>query len=86
MQADVQTLKRTAFGAADRSPLRGRIEGIEFDPGQDEWGFDFLRVHVRMKRLDEVDDGELVELKHAIRDDVSDIDDRFPSVRFSDAE
>jgi len=86
MQADLQTLKRIAFAAADRSALRSRIEDIVFDPGKDEWGSDILRVRVRMKRLDEIDDGELVDLKRAIRDDVSDLDERFPAVRFSDAD
>ena len=55
------------------------------EPAQDEWGSDFLRVKLRMKHLDCIDDLELVNLKRAIQDDVGDIDERFPSVRFSDA-
>jgi len=85
MQADVQTLKRAVLVAADRTALNGLIENIELEPAQDEWGSDFLRVKLRMKHLDGIDDLELVNLKRAIQDDVGDIDERFPSVRFSDA-
>ncbi len=86
MQADLDTLKQRVLAAAKQSAVAAQVEDVLLEePSRDEEGTDFLRVVVQMKDLDRVAESDLEALLEAIESAVGAVDERYPSVRFSDA-
>jgi hypothetical protein len=85
MRSDLETLKQRVLEAAKRSTVAAQVEDIALEPDRDEEGTDFLRVVVQMKNIGHTVDADFEELLEAIEKTVGDVDERYPSVRFSDA-
>jgi hypothetical protein len=85
MQTDLDTLKRRVLEAAMQSAVAAQIEDVVLESDRDEEGTDFLRVVVQVKTLDDTLDADFEELLEAIESAVGAVDERYPSVRFSDA-
>lgn len=85
MQADLGTLKKQVLEAAKRPSIKAQIEDVLLEPDRDDDGADFLRVLVQVKHSPPPADEDLEDLLEAIEDAVSEIDERYPSVRFADA-
>jgi uncharacterized protein (UPF0335 family) len=86
MQVDLDTLKQRVIDATKQSPVADQVEDIALEPDRDEWGTDFLRVVVQVKNIDRAADEDLEALLEAIESTVGAVDERYPSVRFSDAD
>jgi hypothetical protein len=85
MQTDLATIRKQVLETARRSSVAERVEDVVLEPGRDDEGADFLRVIVQVKPGDESDDAELEALPEAIESTVGSLDERYPSVRFSEA-
>jgi hypothetical protein len=85
MQADIPTLEKRVADIARRSSLGARLQDISLEPARDDEGSDFLRIVLEMKTLDSIPDEEIEALVSSIEKGVSELDERFPSVRFADA-
>ena len=83
---NLSELKAAAIGAAKTSRVGSHVDDIDLEAGRDDDGWDFLRVIVRFNGLDDVEDESLEELRDLIESAVSGIDERFPSIRFADAD
>jgi hypothetical protein len=84
MRSDLDTLKQRVLETTKRSTVAAQVEGIALEPDRDEEGTDFLRVVVQVKNIDHTVDADFEELLEAIEKTVGDVDERYPSVRFSD--
>ncbi len=85
MQIDLDTLKQRIIDATKQSTVAARVENVALEADRDEEGTDFLRVIVQVKDLDHTVDADFEALLEAIERAVSAVDERYPSVRFSDA-
>ena len=85
MQTDLETLRQVVIDTARKSPVGEKLEDVALEPAQDSEGDEFLRVMIRLKRIDEADRPTLVKLIESIEDAVGELDERYPSVRFPDA-
>lgn len=68
----------------ERSALRDRVKGVaieQVDYDDDE----VLRVTIRVAKPETVPTSEALELLRRIHDELSELDDRFPSIRFAEA-
>lgn len=66
------------------SALRDRVKGIaieEVDFDDDE----VLRVTIKVAKPETVATSEALQLLRRIHDELSEVDDRFPSIRFAEA-
>jgi hypothetical protein len=73
---------REAIGT---SAVGERLRNVVVEADTDETGSDFLRIVLETMPLDGVSDEDLEAVVRSIEIDLSEVDDRFPSVRFSDA-
>jgi hypothetical protein len=85
MQADLTRLRERILETARRSAVGRQVEDVALEPDRSEDGGDFLRVVVRLKPNGDTDDAGFEALLEAIEDTVGSLDDRYPSVRFSEA-
>jgi len=85
MQTDLATLRERVLEATKTSPVGSQVEDIALESGQDEEGTDFLRVIVQVKQSSEAVDADFEALLETIEGAVGALDERYPSVRFSDA-
>lgn len=85
MQIDLDILKQRVIEATKHSAVADQVEEVALEPDRDEWGTDFLRVVVQVKNIDHAADADLEALLEAIERTVGAVDERYPSVRFSDA-
>jgi hypothetical protein len=85
MQTDLATLRERVLKTTKTSPLGPQVEDVVLESDRDDEGTDFLRVIVQMKQSAEADDTEFEALLEAIESTVGELDERYPSVRFSDA-
>jgi hypothetical protein len=85
MQIDLATLKQRVIDVARASTLGKQVEDVVLESDRDEGGADFLRVVVYVRHDDQPKYDKLEALLETIEDTVSAVDDRYPSVRFSDA-
>ena len=86
MQIDLDTLKQRVIDATKRSAVADQVENVALEPDRNEWGTDFLRVVVQVKDIDHAADEDLEALLEAIERTVGAVDERYPSVRFADAD
>jgi hypothetical protein len=85
MQIDLDTLKRRILEATKKSAVADQIEEVDLEPDRDEDGTEFLRVIVQVKTIDSALDTAFEALLEEIERTVGAVDERYPSVRFSDA-
>ena len=85
MQTDLGTLKEKVLKAAQNSVIAPLVEDIVLETARDDEGADFLRVIIQVKNADKADDSDFEKLLESIEQAVGDVDERYPSVRFSDA-
>jgi hypothetical protein len=85
MHAELPRLREAVAETARATPIGEDIAEITLESAKDDEGTDFLRVVIHLKRMDDNADSDLEALLEAIEDAVGKIDDRYPSVRFSDA-
>lgn len=85
MQIDLDTLKQRVLETVKQSTVGPRVENIVLEQDHDDEGIDFLRVVVLVKSMDKEKASDFEELLEAIEEKISTVDDRYPSVRFSDA-
>jgi hypothetical protein len=85
MQIDLDTLKQRILEATKKSTVADQVENVALEADRDEEGTDFLRVLVQVKNADNRVDADFEALLEAIEKAVGAVDERYPSVRFSDA-
>lgn len=85
MQTDLATLRERVLEATKTSPVGSQVEDIVFESSQDDEGTDFLRVIVQVKQSAKAADADFEALLETIEGAVGALDERYPSVRFSDA-
>lgn len=85
MQIDLATLKERVLETTSASAVGPQVEDVVLESGRDNEGSEFLRVIVQLKHGAGADDAELEALLEAIERAVGAVDERYPSVRFSDA-
>ena len=83
--ADLSDLKNRLTDLARRSPVAGQVKDILLEPDSDADGEDFLRIIVEIKNFEGIKDADMEALTVSIENTVSDMDERFPSVRFAEA-
>lgn len=83
---DMRELEEQAISSARAGPLGDLIEHVRVSPAQlGDDDLDFLRVEVRLKRVGRPEHAALLATLERIERDLSELDDRYPSVRFLDA-
>ncbi|HTT80295.1 MAG TPA: hypothetical protein VMF86_11505 [Stellaceae bacterium] len=85
MQVDLDTLRQRVIDATQKSPLAAHVENVTIEADRDAEGADFLRVILQIKDRGNPDEADFESLLEKIERAVGDVDDRYPSVRFSDA-
>ena len=85
MQMDLATLKERVLETAKGSAVSAQVEDVLLESDSDGEGTAFLRVVVQLKDTAQAVDADLEALLEAIEGAVGAIDERYPSVRFSDA-
>ena len=85
MLADLATLKERVLAAARGSDAGPNVADVILEPAKDDDGTDFLRVIVQVKDGEKSADEAFEALLERIEGAVAELDERYPSVRFSDA-
>lgn len=67
-----------------QSALRDRVKGVDIEPIDFE-DDEVLRVTIQVSRPDTVKTEDALQLLRLIHDELSEVDDRFPSIRFAEA-
>lgn len=83
-QADLSTLEKRVRDVAKESILGERLKDVTLEADRYDES-DFLRILVEVKTLESVSDEDLEAVVESIESAVSELDERFPSVRFADA-
>ena len=82
---DLTGLKEQITEIARGSPVGDRVEDVSVEAEDDGDGSPFLRIVLKMKKLDDLEVSEVEPLVVSIEDAVSSVDERFASVRFAEA-
>lgn len=85
MQTDLDTLKKRVVEATKQSNMAAQVKSVSVEPDRDDEGTDFLRVIVTVKDADNSVDADFEALLESIERAVGAVDERYASVRFSDA-
>ena len=83
-QMTIEDLTQRVQAVLDRSPLSHRVKGVAIEP-VDFDDDEVLRVTIKVSKPDSVKTEEALLLLQNIHDELSELDDRFPSVRFAEA-
>jgi hypothetical protein len=84
MLSDLGDLKERIAAVARDSAVGPRVADVTLEPAQDDYGSSFLRVVVQLNGLERQDDEALKALLKHIEDEVAELDERYPGVRFSE--
>lgn len=84
-RADPVHLKRIVSDIVRRSELGGHLRDVvlEFDDSNSD--DDLIRVIIELDSLGEASDDELAALISSIENSFTNVDERFPSIRFAEA-
>ena len=85
MHADVDQIKGEVLPLAQSRDVARSLDDIVVESDEDNLGFDFLRIQVKIAEGRHPSDEELIELLQSIEEVVSHIDQRTVSVRFDEA-
>jgi hypothetical protein len=83
--AELSTIKESIQQAVRKSALGNRVRDISLEADHDNYGSDFLRVRLDLDSFDGLSDESMLAVITSIEDSVIELDERYPSVRFSDA-
>jgi len=83
--ADLDTIKERVVGATRAAEAKVGIADITLEVDHDDDGDDFLRVIIEVKHSDRATEADYEAWLEQIEKAVSEIDSRYPSVRFADA-
>ncbi len=86
MQTDLAILRERVLDAAEKSPIGDELRSVTLGSDRDNEGGEFLRVILRLRHVERADDLDLAFLLEEIENTIDALDERYPSVRFSDAE
>ena len=78
-------IEKVVREAVARSTLADQVRDLTLEVGSNEDGVEFLRVIMAVPRPDKLGWSTLAPLTRDIEDEVSDIDERFPSIRLAEA-
>lgn len=84
-QAELPVLKAEAEAILRSMPIGRHVRSVGIEEGEDNEGGKFLRVFVRFDHLSAVNRDELRRAIDVIEDELLALDERFPSVRVSEA-
>lgn len=84
-QAQLSDIKKIVTAAAKGSAIGSSLKEVRLDFVEDTEGSDFIRITLFLKKLSKVDDKTLQNFVRAVETAMADRDDRFPSIRFSEA-
>jgi len=85
MKAEMGFLENRVKETLDKTELGSAITGYHLEEGQDDDGTEFLRVVFELANNVPIEDEKLETFAETIEDTLSEIDERFASVRFSEA-
>jgi hypothetical protein len=85
MKVELTDLKERVEEALATSPLRKSVGSFELDEGRDDDGMEFIRVIFDINASSTIPDKELANFADYIESALAQMDERFASVRFSDA-
>lgn len=83
-QTDLSAIRAKIFNVTKRSPVRDSVADVVLEDADPEDG-SVIRVLIELKSLKGISDNQLLELIGSIEESVLEVDDRYPSVRFSEA-
>ena len=83
-QMTIADLTARVQALLDQSALSDRVKGVAIEPVDFE-DDEVLRVTIKLSKPDTVETAAALQLLHHIHDELSGLDDRFPSVRFAEA-
>ncbi len=83
--ANLTELRGLIFEIAKRSQVGERVQDVTVEADDYGEGTEYLRVQVQLENLENVRSNDVDPLVQSIEERVAEIDDRFPSVRFSEA-
>lgn len=82
---ELSELKTRIEGLLRNSTVGAHLREVEVEADRDQDGDPFLRVRLVLSSLSEIKDDDLIAQIEDIEEAVLAIDDRYPSVRFSEA-
>ena len=82
--ADPDQLQAAISGVIQASALAKRFRTLTVDEEEFRDGGEFLRVQIHVADINAIDDDDIDALVSSIENTVNAVDDRFPSVRFSE--
>jgi len=83
-QMTIADLTSRVQALLEKSILKDRVKGVAIEPVEFE-DDEILRITVQLARPDTVETAQALQLLRQIHDELSELDDRFPSVRFAEA-
>jgi hypothetical protein len=83
--SELSDLRARIIKIAKKSTIGGRVQDVIVESDDYGDGTDFLRVSVQLRNIDTITVEDVEPLVKSIEDVVAKLDDRFPSVRFSEA-
>jgi hypothetical protein len=83
--ADLEAIKERVVGATRGVEAKVGIDNITLEVDRDDYGDDLLRVIIKVKHSDRATEADYEAWLEQIEKAVSEIDSRYPSVRFADA-
>lgn len=84
-QADLSDLSERISDLAKGSPVGEKVEKVSVEASEESEEENILRVVVRLKDMQDVTVEQVEPLVRSIEDLVSQLDERFASVRFAEA-
>ena len=81
---DLDQIREIVGDAVKGSTIAGKVYGFSVDLGDSGSPDEFIRVLIQVKNTVELSDQEVDDATSHVEDAVSQRDDRFPSVRFSE--
>ena len=85
MHADIEQIRGEVLPLARSRDVASSLDDIVVEADEDNLGFDFLRIQVKIAQGRHPSDEELIDLLQSIEQAVSQIDQRAVSVRFDEA-
>ena len=85
MESDLETLRRRAKEAVDKSAIAENVSGIILQSDQDDEGGEFIRILIEVRDISRSNDDQLAMVLEEIERSIASVDHRYASVRFSEA-
>ena len=83
--ASIEDLMERVRLLLEQSSLRDAFRGVAIEPAHTYGDDEVLRVYIQVAEPDRIPTEDAVAVSRQVVDDLSELDDRFPSVRFAEA-